>query len=186
LLEEQTADPRQRQEVWRKFHQLRCRRLRRLAVRMKAPADWIDDLIQETWYKTLEHWEWFRTQPNGARQLLGWSRKVLHDRLVDLFRERDRHRAKSVHDVTTDQVKNKEVEPANVLQTREQHERAATLLEKLRQEQPLDCWMLCEHYLNARAHKELAEETGLTVNSIRNRISRALKKLRRWAAESDD
>jgi RNA polymerase sigma-70 factor (ECF subfamily) len=166
---------------WDTFYRLQNRRLARSLARMQLPPERVEDVLQEVWRATITRWDSFR-EPNGAQRLLAWSYRVAHNKAVDLIRRLNRRPAKSLAALPVEPVDTKAVRPSK---TAESEERLDALLEVLRREQPMNYWLICEHYLMDRPITELAEESSLTEHAIHNRLPRALKRLRSLAEKFD-
>jgi RNA polymerase sigma factor (sigma-70 family) len=162
---------------WDTFYRLQNQHLARCIARLRLPPERVEDVLQEVWKATLARWDSFR-EPEGARRLLAWTRRVAYNKAVDLVRRLNRRRATSLDTPLIELVDTKVVRTAESARNSEVLE---TLLEILRCEQSMNWWLVCEHHLKDRSAKELAKETGLTEHAIHNRLNRALNRLRSLA-----
>ncbi len=152
----------------------------RMARKMNLPREEGEDMAQEALLRAIEDLEPFGGAP-AEGQLCAWLRRVAHDKMVDALRRRDRRSVQSLDALAVEVVDRKAIEGT----AREERARELTvLLARLRREEPENCRLLCEHHLEERSIRELADETGLTENVIRCRIYRAMEKMRWWASES--
>jgi len=100
---------------------------------------------------------------------------------VDMLRGLGRHGAVSLEALSAEPLDQGEV---NWVERAAWAECLTVWLERLGQEAPENCWLVCQHYLEGRALGELAAETGRTVHEVSCRIYRVMQKLRSWAAVS--
>ena len=163
---------------WAAFYELQKKRLSKVVIGMRLTPASVDDLVHETWLATLAEWDTFRA-PGGARRLLAWTRRVMHDKAVDLIRQQDRHRTVSLDKLASEPIAR---EPKERAARDEELAWLSAALDALREEKPEDCRLLWEHDAERRKLEDLATETGLTVHAIRNRISRLRQQLRPDAA----
>ena len=106
---------------------------------------------------------------------------VVHNLAVDALRHHDVLRVDSLERLRLYRIDKRVMERVNKA---EWSERLTDLLARLQKEQPENCWLVCQRYLEGRKPRELAEETGLLAHVVSYRISRAMQKLRSWASES--
>jgi RNA polymerase sigma factor (sigma-70 family) len=153
-----------------------------IVARLKVPEYLIEDLVQEAWVSAVQHGDQFDrfTEEELKRRLPGLLRKMVHDKAVDLLRHLDCSPCQSLHAVGVEPID--DAEPTRV-KTAERRAQLATLLARLQQEEPGDHWLLCEHRLERRKIRELAEEKGWTEHKVRCRLYRAMEKLRAWSSK---
>ena len=164
-------------QQWAVFYELQRKRLAKIGAGMQLAPGRIDDLIQETWLATVTRWDTFRV-PGGARRLLAWTRKVMHDKAVDLIRAQDRHRAASLDGLASEPMAR---DPKGCAAREEELAWLSAALDGFCEKKPEDCRLLWEHHAEGRKLEDLAAETGLTVHTIRNRINKLRRQLRRHA-----
>lgn len=151
-------------------------RVVRIARKMGVAPDQCEDVAQETLLEAVKKREEMRGEYSD-RQICSWLlRHVAPHKAVDWLRH---HKKGAIE--SSDRVEALVVEGAR---TDEGSECLAVLLERLQRAHPENCWLLCQHHLEGRSIQELADETGRTTRGIRNRMFRAIEKLRRWAAAS--
>ncbi len=160
------------------FYRKESKRLSQIAAKTGLPENLIEGAVLEVWLKIARQWDSF-AEPDGIRRLLALSGKMMHDTAVDLIRQRDRHPLASLDAQSGEPLDGGAAKRA-ILE--EELGDLDALLAELRQQQPDNCWLLCEHFLEKRDYEELAAQTDWTVGAIRNRISRTLKELRRRAS----
>lgn len=163
--------------LWETFYKSQNRRLKRYIAPLRLPPEQVEDVLQEVWRTTMARWDTFRNR-GDAWYILAWSRRVAHNKAVDLRRRLNHRRAESLDSVRIEPVDTKAVRRT---ESAEKNEMVYSLLAILHREQSKNCWLVREHYLNGRSIKELAEETGLTEHAIHNRLHRAFNRLRNLA-----
>jgi DNA-directed RNA polymerase specialized sigma24 family protein len=127
----------------------------------------------------MARWEEFR-RPNGAREWIALSRKIMRDASVDEVRERHRHGGQSL---PAELIDHRASDPASQAEAKDQCEWVIASLKELSHECPDYAWMLREHFLKGRPIKELADERGTTEHAAHCRMTRALKALHRLMSE---
>lgn len=155
-------------------------RLARMAEQSGAPRDECEDLAQEAWLRAFTHAEQFRGE-HALGELCSWLAVVVHNLAVDAARRRDALLMDSLDALRVELVDERERDRANIA---EWTARLTVSLARLQQEQPENCWLLCQRYLEGRAVEELAEETGWKAHEVSCRIYRAKQKIRSWRSES--
>jgi RNA polymerase sigma factor (sigma-70 family) len=155
-------------------------RMVRLARRLGVPQDLCDDVVQEAWVHAFVQAKDFSGE-RALAELLAWFRVLVHNVAVDMLRGFGRHGAVSLEALSAEPLDQGEV---NWVERAAWAECLTVWLERLGQEAPENCWLVCQHYLEGRALGELAAETGRTVHEVSCRIYRVMQKLRSWAAVS--
>jgi RNA polymerase sigma factor (sigma-70 family) len=154
-------------------------RMVRLAERLGVPQSLCEDVVQEVWIRALMQGKEFHGE-GALAELCAWLCGIAHHVAVDVLRGFGRHGAVSLEALSAEPLDQGEV---NRVERAAGAEWLTACLERLRQEAPENCWLVCQHYLEGRTVHELAAETGRTANEVSCRIYRALYKLRLWASE---
>lgn len=147
---------------------------------MNLPRDECEDAAQEAWLQAVEHPELFRGE-HAVSQLCAWLlRRVILGKVADAFHDLKEQSAQSLDSLTREPMDPRAGREAS---GEDWHEWLTAKLERLQRENPDNCEMICEHYLQERSIQELADERGWTTNEISCRLYRGMEKLRRWASE---
>lgn len=112
-----------------------------------------------------------------------WLRAVEKNKIADVKRRRAKRKAQSVEDLPEEP---EDGEAEREKRTRTAREWVEELMEMLRRIDPEGHRLVCAHYLEQRSFRELANEAGCTVDAIRGRIRRALKKLKEEIRPDDE
>ena len=155
-------------------------RMVRLARRLGVPQSLCEDVVQEAWVHAFVQAKEFAGE-RALEKLGSWLRVIVHNVAVDMLRGLGRHGAVSLEALSAEPLDQGEV---NRVERAAGAEWLTACLERLRQEAPENCWLVCQHYLEGRTVHELAAETGRTVHEVSCRIYRVMQKLRSWAAVS--
>jgi RNA polymerase sigma factor (sigma-70 family) len=150
--------------------------------KMGLQAADVQDRIQEVFLAILPRWEEFR-QLRGAERLLALSERIMHDRMVDEIRRRDRHRPLPLETLPSE-PRAREPGERDGLAAEERWARLEAALNELRQRRKDYYELLCAYYLQGQSCEELAAREGCSVHAMECRISQARRELRRLAAES--
>ncbi len=153
-------------------------RLTGILKRQKEPRNLCEDIVQETLLRVFGRSEKFRGEHN-LRRLWAWAARIAHNVAEDMRRSNHRHHAQSLDGLPVEPIDKKEETGA----AEEDKECLIELLDRLRHEDPENWWLLSEHHVEGRSVKELAKETGRTPNQISSRMSRAIRRMRRWASQ---
>lgn len=160
------------------FYRALAVRLARIAGKIGVPKDLCEDVAQEALLEAFKKREQFQGEFAKRRFCFWIVRFVVRHRAADLLRRISRERKQSL-DVLADEPM--DCKEAKRVMDKEANERLTKLLARLRQREPENHWLLCEHHLEGRSIQGLADETGRTANEIRCRIYRGMQKLRQWA-----
>jgi RNA polymerase sigma factor (sigma-70 family) len=163
--------------LWEEFYPSQTERLSRIAAEMGMPPNQIADVLQEVWLDAAKHHEGFRGE-GAEERLSSWLDTVVRSKSRDVLRRLGRRREESLDNLPAETMDRTAKEPAELMETKERDENLAAHLEELRKENPLNCRLVCAHFLEGRSIQDLASEVHLGVNAISCRINRALKRLR--------
>jgi RNA polymerase sigma factor (sigma-70 family) len=155
-------------------------RLIQIAERLGVARDQCEDVAQETWVHAFDNPKQFRGE-KALDELRSWLITIGHNVAVDVLRRLDRHPVQSLDASVAEQIDEAE---AKRKQDAEWSECLTAWLERLRQEQPENWRLLCEHYLEGRSIRQLAAVRGWTANKTSCRIYRAIQKMHSWMSES--
>lgn len=139
--------------------------VRRLALRLCADGNGVDDAIQDTWLTALER------PPRHAGNLRGWLGNVLRNGLR-MSRRSALRRAR--HELAASSPRDGE-ELVDVVARAELHERLVQLVLALPEPQRALVWIV---YFEARDPTEVAALHGLTPDAVRAHLRRARASLR--------
>lgn len=153
--------------------------LARKAQKMGVGRDQCEDMAQEALLHAFAHSEQFRG--STSKDLCSWLAAILHNVVVDVLRGRVRHTSQSLDDMKAEPMDEKDSHRAQEV---EWSECLVNWLERLRQEDPENCHLVCARYLEERTIGELADQTGRKAHAISCGIYRTLRKVRSWASES--
>jgi RNA polymerase sigma factor (sigma-70 family) len=170
---------------WEEYYRCQTERLSRIAAVMRVPRDQITDVLQEVWVAAVDHQKEFRGADTEQR-LFSWLVGVVRKKSIDVIRRLRRLRKlriESLDDLSAGPVDCNVQEPADGMEAMERYESVYAKLEELRKKNPLNYRLIREHGLEGRSLSDLAAETGMSVNAISCRISRALQYLRSWLQE---
>jgi RNA polymerase sigma-70 factor (ECF subfamily) len=126
----------------------------------------VDDVVQETWLSTL------RAEPEELRRPRGWLGAVVHRRAADTARSAGRRRAREQR-----AARDEALEPTvDVVARAETAQCLAKVVLEL--DDPYREAILLR-YFDDLAPREIAERLGVPVETVRTRVKRGLKLLRR-------
>jgi len=148
---------------------------------MVKDADLADDLFQETFIKVLKSLREERYTDNG--KFVAWVMRIAHNQIIDHFRRQKQQNNVSNDDVGYDLLNNKKFSDRTI----EEHmisDRISTdirrLIDFLPEEQREVVMM--RHY-NDLSFKEIADQTGVSINTALGRMRYALINLRKLIDE---
>ncbi len=146
-----------------------------LARRMVPPAD-VEDVVADAY---LQAWR-DAAQFDAARgSLVTWLLTIVRSRALDLLR---RHKASpEVENTDDDAAQPSEAPgPVDLLAAVQAHSRLHGALAEL---SPQERWVLGLAYYRELSHREVSDETGLPLGTVKSLILRAQAKLRALLAE---
>lgn len=161
--------------LWDDFYRNQSATLRRIAAAKGLPPDQTEDAIQEVWLAALKNLHRFRGE-NAEQRLLGWMRKVMHYKAVDVHRSMYCRRVLPLDSLPAERMAAKDAG-----NDRERSNWLAARLDEAGKQESLNCQLLCAHFQDGRTIADLAAEAGLTKKAIECRIYRWISKLRREA-----
>lgn len=141
------------------------------------------DLTQETFISAFRHYDRFR----GDSKVFTWLYQIARNLCINKIRQRDRQRALRIesldqpHDISGEEGLTREIpdwsqSPQNVLEEKELHQRILAAVQAL----PPDYKevVILREFQNL-SYNEIVEVTGLTLENVKTRLSRARAMLRR-------
>ena len=148
---------------------------------MVKDADLADDLFQETFIKVLKSLREERYTDNG--RFVAWVMRIAHNQIIDYFRRQKQQNNVSNDDVGYDLLNNKKFSDKTI----EEHMVSDQISEDIRRlvdflpDEQRDV-ILLRHY-NDLSFKEIAEQTGVSINTALGRMRYALINLRKLINE---
>jgi RNA polymerase sigma factor (sigma-70 family) len=155
-------------------------RLRNFIRRRVADREDAEDILQEVFYELIETYRMFKP----VEQVTGWLFRVARNRITDLFRRRQREALRNGTSNTSEEGERLELEellpspdsgPEGAYARGVLLEELEAALEELPDEQRE---VFIAHELMGRSFKELAAETGTSVNTLLSRKHYAVLHLR--------
>lgn len=181
LIARLAADP--SEPDWRRLHDLYRPLLLRWAARAGVPATDADDLVQDVMVVVVAEVGGFIHRGEGAFR--AWLRGILANRLREFFRKRDRRPVATGDDDFQDMLGELECSGSSLskLWDREHdHHIAGQLLLRVQGDFAPNTWRAFRlQVLDGHSARQVAEETGLSMNSVLLAKSRVLKRLREEA-----
>ena len=145
--------------------------------------DAADDIFQDTFMKAIVTIQQGRYVENGKFQ--AWLTRIAHNLIIDYFRQNKNENCVSNDDVEYDLFNDMKLSEANV-ETKMVHEQVLDdvkmLIEHLPQNQKEVVFM---RYYQGLSFKEIAEVTGVSINTALARMRYALLNLRRLAIKKE-
>ena len=148
---------------------------------MVKDADLADDLFQETFIKVLKSLREERYVDNG--RFLAWVMRIAHNQIIDYFRRQKQQNQISSEEAGYDLLNNRKLSEPTVEDRIVQdqiHEDLRRLVEELPPEQREVVVM--RHYQDM-SFKDIAEQTGVSINTALGRMRYALINLRKLIGE---
>ena len=142
-----------------------------------------DDIFQDTFMKAIVTIQQGRYVENGKFQ--AWLTRIAHNLIIDFFRQTKNENCVSTDEVEYDLFNDVKLTEANV-ETKMVHEQVLDdvklLIEHLPQNQKEVVFM---RYYQGLSFKEIAEVTGVSINTALGRMRYALLNLRRLAVKKE-
>ena len=159
------------------------RRVKDYIHMMVKDRDVADDIFQETFIKAVRVIDEGRYTDNG--KFLSWILRIAHNQVIDHFRAQRQNKSVSESEAGYDvlgtlKLAERTVEDAMVCEQIERDVRA--LVELLPAEQREVVMM---RYYSGMSFKEIAEQTGVSINTALGRMRYALINLRRMIREKE-
>jgi RNA polymerase sigma-70 factor (ECF subfamily) len=148
---------------------------------MVKDADLADDLLQETFIKVLNSLRQERYTDNG--KFVAWVMRIAHNQIIDHFRRQKQQHHVSNEEAGYDLLNNKKFSDQTIedhIVSEQINDDIRRLVEFLPDEQR-EVVML-RHY-NDMSFKEIAEQTGVSINTALGRMRYALINLRKLIDE---
>ncbi|MDR0953835.1 MAG: sigma-70 family RNA polymerase sigma factor [Rikenellaceae bacterium] len=148
---------------------------------MVKDADLADDLLQETFIKVLNSLRQERYTDNG--KFVAWVMRIAHNQIIDHFRRQKQQNHVSNEEAGYDLLNNKKFSDQTIedhIVSEQINDDIRRLVEFLPDEQR-EVVML-RHY-NDMSFKEIAEQTGVSINTALGRMRYALINLRKLINE---
>lgn len=148
---------------------------------MVKDADLADDLFQETFIKVLKSLREERYIDNG--KFVAWVMRIAHNQIIDHFRRQKQQNNVSNDDVGYDLLNNKKLSEKTI----EEHMVSDQISSDIRRlvdflpDEQREVVMM-RHY-NDLSFKEIAEQTGVSINTALGRMRYALINLRKLIDE---
>jgi RNA polymerase sigma-70 factor (ECF subfamily) len=142
-----------------------------------------DDIFQETFIKIVKSLNENRYVESG--KLLSWMLRIAHNQVIDHFRKNKSEAKVSYDNGDVNILNNKNLVDSNVedqMIENQQHQTIRRLVERLSAEQKEV--VIMRHYLGL-SFKEIAEKTGVSINTSLGRMRYALINLRKMIEEEN-
>lgn len=154
-------------------------RLRNFIRRRVGDAGEAEDVLQDVFYELIESYRLLRP----VEQVSAWLFRVARNRITDLFRKKRPELLGDAIRVTDD---GDELTLEDLLPSADEGPDAVfargvlleTLEEALEELPPEQSWVFVQHEVMGRSFKELAEESGVSVNTLLSRKRYAVLSLR--------
>lgn len=152
-------------------------------LRVVKSEDIANDIFQETFVKAILTIRQGRYTENG--KFPAWISRIAHNLIIDYYRQEKYENMQSLDVEELDLLNKKELSEGNIedfivdQQIKEDVKTLITLLPDLQREV-----LTMRYYLNL-SFKEIAEKTGVSINTALGRMRYAIINLRRIAAEQD-
>ena len=142
-----------------------------------------DDIFQETFIKIVKSLNENRYVESG--KLLSWMLRIAHNQVIDHFRKNKSEAKVSYDNGDVNILNNKNLVDSNVedrIIEKQQHQTIRRLVERLSAEQKEV--VILRHY-HGLSFKEIAEKTGVSINTSLGRMRYALINLRKMIEEEN-
>lgn len=142
-----------------------------------------DDIFQETFIKIVKSLNENRYVESG--KLLSWMLRIAHNQVIDHFRKNKSEAKVSYDNGDVNILNNKNLVDSNVedqMIENQQHQTIRRLVERLSAEQKEV--VIMRHY-HGLSFKEIAEKTGVSINTSLGRMRYALINLRKMIEEEN-
>jgi len=154
-------------------------RLRNFIRRRVADASEAEDILQDVFYELVEAYRMMKP----VEQVTAWMFRVARNRIIDLFRRKTREAARTETEMSTDGeaqsleelLPSPEGGPDSIYARKVLVDELEDALEELPEEQRE---VFIGHELLGYSFKEMAEQTGVGVNTLLSRKHYAVKHLR--------
>ncbi len=179
LLNEPASEKVPPADRWAAVQPLWCRNLYLIGYRKRLQEADIEDKIQEVFAAILARWE--DHQQLGVGRLLALSSKMMHDKVVDEIRRRDRQRTLPLERLPSEPAAGASSESDSLENKEEWNEWALARVDELKRCNKLHYDLLYAHHVEGRSCKELAAKAGRSEDGIKSLLRRAREEVRRSA-----
>ena len=143
--------------------------LYRLVVRMVGNREEAEDIAQEAFFRAYKTIASYKNEAHFV-----WSlRRIGSNLAIDLIRRRGRWKSRDIE--AGEPIAAKDGDPDRDLRSRKIHEAVTGALDQLTAKERVA--FVLRHY-EGMSMKEISETTGINVNSTKNQVFRAVRKLR--------
>lgn len=156
-------------------------KIHRFAYQLAGNREDADDLTQEAFVRAYRAFDSF----NGERSFENWVLRIVQNLFLDLVRSRKRRIRAMSYDALDDQsawydVPDKAMTPDQVVVSRVHDPLVAKAVERL---EPIHREILFCAHIEDLSYAEIAEKLGLGIPTVRTRVHRAHKAMRRAYAQ---
>ena len=143
------------------------------SICLKITGDYFaaEDLTQETFFSAYRHWEEFNGQAEKA-----WLCRIASNKSIDYCREAARRQVPTLEEDMPGEALMQEDEP--LMQTMN-HEVFRELEKSCKALSPPYDRIAKEHFLEGRPAREIAEQSGVGLNTVKTQIYRAREMLKK-------
>ncbi len=181
VLSGETAENDWRADGWKPLYHLWRWHLSALGAKMRLRPEQVEDLLQDVFLALQGRWEEYRGL--GAEALLALSRKLMHDRAVDLIRVRDRHRALPLEALPSEPISRDSSEGPYPTDREEWIEYLRARMDELKRHKKDYFELVYAHHVEGQSSADLAAKAGCSVHAMECRLARAMQALRRFVEE---
>ncbi len=137
-----------------------------------------DDIFQETLLKAISSIERGKYSDDG--RFVSWLLRIAHNQVIDYFRANKRKREFAIEDSAMEVISNRGGEFDNGAEGKLIKEQTAKQIQQLVETLPIEQRevIVMRHFMNL-SFKEIAEQTGVSINTALGRMRYALKNLRK-------
>lgn len=167
-------------EAWDEFYRVYNDLIRRFAVARGIHDADVDDCVQEVWSEVAARLASFQ-RPENRPGLRAWLYTLVRSKATDLIRRKTRQAAKSLggESQAPEEPRAREPDPADLYERQWENAMLRTAVDELRSSvSELSHRVLHMRLIEDRDVATVAETLGLTLEQVRYRQHRAIKKLR--------
>ncbi|MDE5972033.1 MAG: sigma-70 family RNA polymerase sigma factor [Muribaculaceae bacterium] len=152
-------------------------------LRTVKDDDLANDIFQETFVKAITTIRQGRYEDNG--KFSAWLTRVAHNLIIDFYRRQKGENTVSNDNVESDLLNNKELCEENIEDRIEQRQLVADIRRMIHMLPEAQRQVLMMRFYRDMSFKEIAEKTGVSINTALGRMRYALLNMRRIAAETN-
>lgn len=152
-------------------------------LRLVKDAEIADDIFQETFVKAITTIK--QNRYSGDGKFLSWLTRISHNLIIDFFRQEKANNLVSADNEDTNILNRKNLSEGTIedeIITGQILDDVRTLVNALPEEQRKVVEM---RYYQDMSFKEIAEHTGVSINTALGRMRYAIMNMRRYAKEAD-